>query len=238
MVGKPVTDEDLISYIISGLTPRYNAFITSFALMTKDESIPLEDFHTLLLNHEQLLNNQNAEAEVSSSFALHAQKSNHNPRKSKFNNAYRQNQSRFPNSKQNQTRFSPQFSPQQHTPQKKFFPGTSSPQGKSNSGHFNSQESNRPPCQICGKNNHQALDCFHRMDYAFQGRHPPSELAAMVAHSNVVSEQDDWLADSGANNHITTNLENLSINQPYNGIEVVTVGNGSGLSITHWFHFF
>jgi hypothetical protein len=76
------------------------------------------------------------------------------------------------------------------------------------------------------------------MDYAFQGRHPPSELAAMVAHSNVVSEEDDWLADSGANNHITTNLENLSINQPYNGIEVVTVGNGSGLSITHWFHFF
>jgi hypothetical protein len=44
MVGKPVTDEDLISYIIGGLTPRYNAFITSFAQMTKDESIPLEDF--------------------------------------------------------------------------------------------------------------------------------------------------------------------------------------------------
>jgi hypothetical protein len=39
----------------------------------------------------------------------------------------------------------------------------------------------------------------------------------MVAHSNVVSEEDDWLADSGANNHITTNLENLSINQPTMG---------------------
>jgi len=109
MVGKPVTDEDLISYIIGGLTPRYNAFITSFALLTKDESIPLEDFQTLHLSHEQLLNNQNAETEASSSFALHAQKSNHNPRKSKFNNGHRKNQSRFPNSKQNQTRFSSQF---------------------------------------------------------------------------------------------------------------------------------
>jgi hypothetical protein len=58
------------------------------------------------------------------------------------------------------------------------------------------------------------------MDYTFQGRHPPSELAAMVAHPNAVSEEDDWLADSGANNHITTNLENLSINQPYNGTKL------------------
>jgi len=71
------------------------------------------------------------------------------------------------------------------------------------------------------------------MDYAFQGQHPPSELAAMVAHSNVVSEEDDWLAYSGSNNHITTILENLSINQPYNGTKAVTVGNSSGLSITH-----
>jgi hypothetical protein len=57
LVGNPVNDEDLISYIIGGLNPRYNAFITFFALITKDESIPLEDFQTLLISHEQLLNN-------------------------------------------------------------------------------------------------------------------------------------------------------------------------------------
>ena len=28
-------------------------------------------------------------------------------------------------------------------------------------------------CQICGKRNHMALDCFHRYDYNYQGRHPP-----------------------------------------------------------------
>lgn len=49
------------------------------------------------------------------------------------------------------------------------------------------------------------------MDYAYQGRHPSSELAAMVSQSNALCEEDDWLADSGANNHITVNLENLSI---------------------------
>jgi hypothetical protein len=44
MVGKPVSDEDLISYLIGGLSPCYNAFITSFTLMTKDESMSLADF--------------------------------------------------------------------------------------------------------------------------------------------------------------------------------------------------
>jgi hypothetical protein len=57
MVGKPVPDEDLISYLIGGLTPHYNAFITSFTFITKDESISLEDFQTLLFSHKQLLNN-------------------------------------------------------------------------------------------------------------------------------------------------------------------------------------
>jgi hypothetical protein len=41
------------------------------------------------------------------------------------------------------------------------------------------------------------------------------------------------VVDSAANNHITTDLENLSIQQPYNGTENVTVGNGSILPITH-----
>lgn len=43
---------------------------------------------------------------------------------------------------------------------------------------------NRLPCQICGEPSQNALDCFHRMDYSYQCRHPPPQLAAMVAHTN------------------------------------------------------
>jgi hypothetical protein len=139
MVGKPVSDEDLISYIISGLSPRYNAFC-----------------------------------------AMHAQKVHSNNRKRRFNNKQRQNQPRFSNQKGN-------FS----SPHKKVFNSIgTSPQGKSNSRSL-IKDTNRPPCQICGKNNHQALDCFHRMDYAYQDRHPPSELAAMVSQSNALRGDDD-----------------------------------------------
>ena len=31
------------------------------------------------------------------------------------------------------------------------------------------------------KNNHTALDFFHRMDYAYQGRTPPLQLSTMTA---------------------------------------------------------
>jgi hypothetical protein len=68
----------------------------------------------------------------------------------------------------------------------------------------------RAPCQICGKPNHQALDCYHRMDYTYQGRHPLQQLAAMIAENNTLVE-DDWYADSGANAHITADLEKLSL---------------------------
>jgi hypothetical protein len=49
------------------------------------------------------------------------------------------------------------------------------------------------------------------MDFTYQGRHPPLQLAAMVAQTNAISEDPEWFADSGANAHITNNLNNLTI---------------------------
>jgi hypothetical protein len=68
------------------------------------------------------------------------------------------------------------------------------------------------------------------MDYSYQGCHPPPQLAAMVAQSNDVYD-DQCYADSGANVHITNELENLSIKQPFHQKDTVAVGNGAGLAI-------
>jgi hypothetical protein len=91
----------------------------------------------------------------------------------------------------------------------------------------------RLPCQICGKTSHQALDCFHRMDFAYQGCHPPTQLATMVSQTNMLLEDQQWLSDSGANAHITNELENLFIQEPFQGHDYVAVGNGSGLVIAY-----
>ncbi|RVW62129.1 Retrovirus-related Pol polyprotein from transposon RE2 [Vitis vinifera] len=58
-------------------------------------------------------------------------------------------------------------------------------------------------------------------------------VSCYVAHSNAEQEEETWFADSGANQHITANLEHLTLQQPYTGQENVAVGNGQGLSIAH-----
>jgi hypothetical protein len=90
----------------------------------------------------------------------------------------------------------------------------------------------RSPCQICGKINHRALDCYHRMDYAYQGRLSPPQLSAMVAQSNAEYDTQEWLADSGANTHVTASHENIAAPQPFDGGDTIGVGNGAGLVIT------
>ncbi|XP_011001643.1 PREDICTED: uncharacterized protein LOC105108864 [Populus euphratica] len=72
----------------------------------------------------------------------------------------------------------------------------------------------RQPCQICGKTNHQALNCYNRMHFSYQGSHPPSQLAALRAQSNV---------------HITDDLDHLSLQQQsYQGADTVTEVNDLG----------
>jgi hypothetical protein len=86
-------------------------------------------------------------------------------------------------------------------------------------------------CQIYGKSNHTTLDCYHKMNYTYLGRHPPPQLAAMAVQVNEDFEVQDWLANSGANTHITADTSNISNPQPFDGIETVVVSNGAGLYV-------
>uniref|UniRef100_A0A2N9HX55 CCHC-type domain-containing protein n=1 Tax=Fagus sylvatica TaxID=28930 RepID=A0A2N9HX55_FAGSY len=99
---------------------------------------------------------------------------------------------------------------------------------------YNKPEHNRPTCQICGKLGHYAIDCYHRMDFAYQGKNPPTKLAAMANASNLNMTQgtgETWLTDSGASDHITADLNNLNQPTPFKGPEQVSVGNGQNLPI-------
>ena len=44
---------------------------------------------------------------------------------------------------------------------------------------------------------------------------------------------NNWILDSGATHHLTTDLNNLALHQPYNGGEEVIIADGSGLPISH-----
>uniref|UniRef100_A0A2N9H552 Retrotransposon Copia-like N-terminal domain-containing protein n=1 Tax=Fagus sylvatica TaxID=28930 RepID=A0A2N9H552_FAGSY len=72
---------------------------------------------------------------------------------------------------------------------------------------------------------HYAIDCYHRMDFAYQGKNAPTKLAAMASASNIQHTQnaETWLTDSGASDHITASSNNLSPQAPYQGQEQVSV---------------
>jgi hypothetical protein len=72
------------------------------------------------------------------------------------------------------------------------------------------------------------------MDYAYQGKQPPSKLAAMAATSNAQnSDQTYWLSDTDAIDHFTSDLSVIQDHQDYTGGDLATVGNGQATPITH-----
>ncbi|KAL5843241.1 hypothetical protein ACOSQ4_009199 [Xanthoceras sorbifolium] len=66
--------------------------------------------------------------------------------------------------------------------------------------------------------------------YPMNAAHPN---AAYIASPSTVADPA-WYIDSGATNHITANLNNLSVKNEYKGNERLVVGNGNLLPISHF----
>lgn len=74
---------------------------------------------------------------------------------------------------------------------------------------------------------HAAKECWYRYDD--DSAPPPQVNLAQPS----LSPTSDWFLDSGASSHIVPDLNCLTSYTPYQGIDVVRVGNGHGLPISH-----
>ncbi|CAL5422424.1 unnamed protein product [Camellia sinensis] len=105
-------------------------------------------------------------------------------------------------------------------------------------------------CQICGKGNHTALECWHRLDANFHQSLQPnssSSQSSQVTSSGYTqprayvasapspssSEAAPWYLDSAASDHITHDLSNLNLSRSYTGPDQITIGNGTSIPIHH-----
>ncbi|KAM2991390.1 hypothetical protein FF2_005122 [Malus domestica] len=108
-------------------------------------------------------------------------------------------------------------------------------------------------CQICGKNNHMVATCRfrdasqshgcqicgnpnHSAEFCFQkGSSPMTAMYVNNASGNSIStplpfapHPQVWITDTGATNHMTTDLNNLSLATSYPSHETIHAANGEG----------
>lgn len=95
--------------------------------------------------------------------------------------------------------------------------------------NFQGYEGYEGKCQICKRTNHLASDCDWR--YADNNSQPKKIAAAADASYGV---DTNWYMDTGATNHITGQLEKLTMHEKYHGQDqVYTVANDAGMEISH-----
>jgi histone deacetylase 1/2 len=111
-------------------------------------------------------------------------------------------------------------------------------------------------CQLCGKVGHVASRCFKRFKKEFlgvgndgrqqqDGHHQHGRQAAAITHGGAHANQagvhgghtppyaldPGWYADSGATDHLTSELDKLSLKERYGGKDKVHTADGSGMHI-------
>ncbi|GAU36347.1 hypothetical protein TSUD_321860 [Trifolium subterraneum] len=85
-------------------------------------------------------------------------------------------------------------------------------------------------CQYCEKPGHSAKICYKIKGYPNRNQMRRSANVAAYRHQNPV-HNNNWIMDTGASHHITQDLQQLTLAQPYPGSDQVLVGDGTGFEV-------
>jgi histone deacetylase 1/2 len=88
----------------------------------------------------------------------------------------------------------------------------------------------RPVCQLCGKEGHTVIRCYKRFDTSFQGVQENKYAASTITNSYGIDT--NWYTDTGATDHISRELEKLSMRDDYMGGDQVHTASGSSMEIS------
>uniref|UniRef100_A0A2N9HQR7 Reverse transcriptase Ty1/copia-type domain-containing protein n=1 Tax=Fagus sylvatica TaxID=28930 RepID=A0A2N9HQR7_FAGSY len=204
-VGTLIDDEDLLHIVLKGLSSEYEYF--SFAMLTKNESVPFEELHVLMITQEELLKSSQANSKENSIMAMAANTVNNSASRGSFHNrgrGYFHNRGRGNNrggvswggyNQSNGGYHQPNGGYNQSPPN---FP-QSSPNFPQSNPNFSNHNPNRPNC-----------------------RHPPAKLTAMASATSYSPSTDCWISDTGATDHFTPDLANLPDSSLYNDPQLVS----------------
>lgn len=77
---------------------------------------------------------------------------------------------------------------------------------------------------------HIALKCYHRFDHSYQAE---ENYVATMATTQSYGIDTNWYTNTGVTDHITVDLDKLSVREKYHGKDQVQVVDGTCLSIFH-----
>jgi histone deacetylase 1/2 len=83
-------------------------------------------------------------------------------------------------------------------------------------------------CQLCNREGHTVLRCYKRFDASFTGAQENKSASAATVSYGV---DTNWYTDTGATDHITGDLEKLTVRDKYSGHDQVHTASGAGMEI-------
>ncbi|CAB80958.1 retrotransposon like protein [Arabidopsis thaliana] len=207
ILGKPMEHEEQVERILEGLPEDYKTVVDQ--IEGKDNTPSITEIHERLINHEAKL--LSTAALSSSSLPMSAnvaqQRHHNNNRNNNQNknrtqgNTYTNNWQPSANNKSGQRPFKPYL-------------------GK---------------CQICNVQGHSARRCPQLQAMQPSSSSSASTFTPWQPRANLAMgapyTANNWLLDSGATHHITSDLNALALHQPYNGDDVM-IADGTSLKIT------
>jgi rubredoxin len=108
--------------------------------------------------------------------------------------------------------------------------GSNSNNHNKSRGNFNNS-GKRLMCQVCEKEGHTTVQCWYRFDESYGAE---KRAAAATTHSYGIDT--NWYTNTGATDHITSELEKLDMRTKYNGNDHVHMTSGAGMNIAHIGH--
>ncbi|KAH9667511.1 retrovirus-related pol polyprotein from transposon RE1 [Citrus sinensis] len=220
MAGSPVSSLDFITHLISSLGQSYYPVVVYIKANALKMSI--NEAYSMLLSHEARLESDHSGVakETKLNFSANVAQTDQNYGRGWFRNQERGSNSGGFNG--NTGGFIGNG-------------GFNSGNPGSSSGFDRGGGRGNITCQICFKPYHSAADCRNRFNRNFFPNSPMQNQGprtTYMATSEGAADQG-WYLDSGAIHHLTNNVQNLVEGNPYNGTQLLFVGNGQGLNITH-----
>jgi histone deacetylase 1/2 len=94
-------------------------------------------------------------------------------------------------------------------------------------------DDDRPLCQVCFKKGHMASKCWHRFDENYVPDPKLVAADASTSSSHAYNIDTNWYTDTGATDHITSELEKLTARDRYHGNDQIYTASGAGMEIKH-----